>query len=166
MAYKNVSGFEESKLNDPNHNTPKYKFMRAVQDLGLPAIGLNEGQGDRAAMSARLGEVAAKAGATQVGDDKLDFGDGFGPQDVLTGQGQWWWEGNGGHPGGGAPAATAPSVARTASGPPSMMSALSQLGTTVGTPLVDPNAAGADPHSLIALIAQAVAEEKKRRQVI
>ena len=29
--------------------------------------------------------------ATIVGDDSIDFGDGFGAIDVLTAGGSWWW---------------------------------------------------------------------------
>lgn len=162
MPYTSISGWDDTKLNS-EHDSPKYRFMRAVQDLGLPVVGL-DGHGDRAAMSARLGDVAAKAGAQQVGDDKLDFGDGFGPQDVLTGQGQWWWEGNGGKPGGGQAPAAAPAASGGTGGAPSIMGALSRLGSTVGrTPFVDPTqqqVAGSSGNSIVAAIAAAVAKAR------
>jgi hypothetical protein len=88
-VYQAMVGFDYVKLNTPAHTTPKYVFARATQDIGFPF--------DRPSRSAGLQQIADYAkqngysNTTVVGDDKLDFGDGFGPIDVLTGDGQWWW---------------------------------------------------------------------------
>ena len=88
-GYQPMLGFDYKKLNDPNHTTPKYVFARATQDL--------EFSWDRASRSAGLQSIADYAkthGHTKAkvtGDDTIDFGDGFGDIDVLTGDGQWWW---------------------------------------------------------------------------
>lgn len=88
-VYQGMLGFDYVKLNTPSHTTPKYVFARATQDISFPF--------DRASRSAGLQQIADYAkqngypSTTVVGDDKLDFGDGFGAVDVLTGDGQWWW---------------------------------------------------------------------------
>jgi hypothetical protein len=88
-TYAPMAGFDTGKLNDSSHTTPKYVFARATQDL---AIGT-----DRASRSASLDTIAAYVrdrgfpNAAVVGDDSIDFGDGFGPIDVLTSAGSWWW---------------------------------------------------------------------------
>jgi hypothetical protein len=88
-VYQPMLGFDYTKLNDPGHTTPKYVFARATQDLDFAW--------DRASRSAGLQNVADYAKAhgypdTKVtGDDTMDFGDGNGDIDVLTGDGQWWW---------------------------------------------------------------------------
>ena len=89
-VYQPMMGFDTRKLNDLTHNTPKYVFARATQDLGLP-------DGNRAAMSATLPQVVEYVkshgfpSARQMDDDEIDFGDGFGSVDVITFSGSWWW---------------------------------------------------------------------------
>jgi hypothetical protein len=88
-VYQGMLGFDYVKLNDPNHTTPKYVFARATQDVTLPF--------DRASRSAGLQSITdyvkqhGYANATVTGHDSIDFGDGMGSVDVLTGDGQWWW---------------------------------------------------------------------------
>jgi len=88
-TYQGMLGFDYVKLNTPTHTTPKYVFARATQDMNLPA--------DRASRSAGLQQIVDNvkqngyANAKVVGDDTIDFGDGSGEIDVLTGDGQWWW---------------------------------------------------------------------------
>lgn len=88
-VYQPMLGFDYTKLNTPTHTTPKYVFARATQDLTFPW--------DRDSRSAGLSKIAEYAKShgypdtTVVGDDKLNFGDGAGDVDVLTGDGQWWW---------------------------------------------------------------------------
>jgi hypothetical protein len=88
-VYQPMAGFDTAKLNDSTHATPKYIFARATQDLDLG--------NDRSSRSANLQKVADYAvghgltGAKVTGDDTVDFGDGMGDIDVLTGGGQWWW---------------------------------------------------------------------------
>ena len=78
-----------SKLNTPSHTTPKYVFARATQDVNLAW--------DRASRSAGLQQIVDNVkqngypNATVTGKDSIDFGDGAGPVDVLTGDGTWWW---------------------------------------------------------------------------
>ena len=88
-TYQGMLGFDYVKLNTPTHTTPKYVFARATQDVNLPA--------DRASRSAGLQQIVDNVkqngytNAKVVGDDTIDFGDGSGEIDVLTGDGQWWW---------------------------------------------------------------------------
>ena len=88
-VYQPMLGFDYVKLNTPAHTTPKYVFARATQDLDFAF--------DRLSRSSGLQRVAdyAKANGypntTVIGDDKMNFGDGMGDVDVLTGDGQWWW---------------------------------------------------------------------------
>jgi hypothetical protein len=88
-VYQPMIGFDYKKLNTPEHTTPKYVFARATQDIEMPW--------DRASRSANLQKVADYAkthgypNTTVIGDDTMDFGDGMGEIDVLTGDGQWWW---------------------------------------------------------------------------
>lgn len=95
-SFRAVNGWDPTKLNDISHNTAKYAFMRAVQNAGVEGGGLGE-RGNRDAMAADMPRIvqdlqyAGFPQATLVGDDKIDFGDGYGPVDVLTGNGEWWW---------------------------------------------------------------------------
>ena len=88
-GYQAMIGFDFAKLNNPDHTTPKYVFARATQDI---AFGF-----DRPSRSAGLQQIADYAkthgypDATVIGDDTMNFGDGNGEIDVLTGDGQWWW---------------------------------------------------------------------------
>jgi hypothetical protein len=88
-VYQPMLGFDYTKLNTPSHNTPKYVFARATQDVELGW--------DRASRSAGLESIAENVrqngypNARVTGDDTIDFGDGYGNIDVLTSDGQWWW---------------------------------------------------------------------------
>jgi hypothetical protein len=88
-SYQPMLGFDYVKLNTPTHTTPKYVFARATQEVDL--------SWDRASRSEGLQKIAdyvkqnGYANATVTGDDTIDFGDGFGDIDVLTGDGVWWW---------------------------------------------------------------------------
>src|SRR4051794_20269704 len=87
--YQPMAGFDSAKLNDPRHATPKYVLARATQDVALG--------NDRASRSAGLAQIAENVrqhgypNAKVTGDDTIDFADGFGAVDVLTGGGDWWW---------------------------------------------------------------------------
>lgn len=88
-SFTQVGGFDQGKLNDPNKHDPKYDWERARQIAG--------GGGDLSAAvnyyNSHLsnGEQAAK----WLGGDKVDFGAGVGPVDVLIGSkagiNQDWW---------------------------------------------------------------------------
>lgn len=94
-AYSGVNdGFDLGKLNDPGKNTIKYQAARVFDQFDPTAYRQNPGS-----VIAALGKAGLNA--RQVGDDKIDFGDGYGPIDVVTSGGQWWWG-----QGGGAPSAT------------------------------------------------------------
>jgi hypothetical protein len=88
-GYQAMIGFDFAKLNNPDHTTPKYVFARATQDI---PFGF-----DRASRSVGLQQIAEYAkthgypDTTVIGDDTMNFGDGYGEIDVLTGDGQWWW---------------------------------------------------------------------------
>jgi hypothetical protein len=88
-VYAPMEGFNTEKLNNPNHTTPKYVFARATQDLD---VGVT-----RASRSAALEQIAQYVrergypNAVVTNDDEIQFGDGFGPIDVLTAGGNWWW---------------------------------------------------------------------------
>jgi hypothetical protein len=89
VVYRSMLGFDYTKLNTPSHTTPKYVFARATQDLDFAWDRPSRSEG-----LARIAEYAKSHGypnTTVVGDDKLNFGDGHGNIDVLTGDGQWWW---------------------------------------------------------------------------
>ncbi len=89
VVYQPMLGFDYRKLNTLTHETPKYVFARATQDLTIPW--------DRESRSQALSKIAEYAKShgypetKVIGDDKLNFGDGYGDIDVLTGDGQWWW---------------------------------------------------------------------------
>ena len=84
-----MMGFDYGKLNDPSHTTPKYVFARATQNVNLAW--------DRLSRSAGLQDIVdyvkqnGYPNATVTGKDSIDFGDGYGDIDVLTGEGAWWW---------------------------------------------------------------------------
>jgi hypothetical protein len=88
-VYQGMLGFDYVKLNTPSHTTAKYVFARATQDIDFAF--------DRPSRSANLQKIADYAkdhgypDAKVTGDDTMDFGDGYGNIDVLTGDGQWWW---------------------------------------------------------------------------
>lgn len=88
-TYQGMLGFDYVKLNTPSHTTAKYVFGRATQDLEFPWDRPSRSEGLQ-----RIADYAKERGypdAKVIGDDKIDFGDGFGDIDVLTGDGQWWW---------------------------------------------------------------------------
>lgn len=87
-SYWPIPGFDEGKLNDPTHTTPKYLFGRAVQDLGYLN---NPASTNLQAICDRLKEQGLTASVS--GDDKIDFGEG--PVDVIFAVGDpgahWQW---------------------------------------------------------------------------
>lgn len=99
-SFASVNGWVDSKLQDVNHNDPKYDFMRYAQNMGATGGGLGT-HGDRASMAKdlpiivqQLKDYGGYKNVKMVGDDSIDFGDGNGPIDVLSGDGAWWWSGN------------------------------------------------------------------------
>lgn len=101
-TYVQMPGWETNKLNDLGHQTTKYDFARAVQTLGIPASQMRGNLQQIADWMKIRGYPNAKV----VGDDKVDFGDGFGPVDVITSGGEWWWGSEGGGAGAGGAGGT------------------------------------------------------------
>ena len=91
-TYTDYPGWDPGKLNDPKKRNAKYDFMRAVQELGT--VRQESARGNLQPivqyMIDRMGYDPSKIRVTS--DDKIDFGDGYGPVDVLTSGGQWWWQ--------------------------------------------------------------------------
>ncbi len=74
-----LAGFDHSKIDDPtlrDANTSKYKAARIFQDFKPMPESLPD-------VIERL--RAEGVNATQVSFDKIDFGDGYGPIDVIQG---------------------------------------------------------------------------------
>ena len=103
-AYDPMAGWDTSKLNDPSHHGAKYDYGRAVQEYGAPGRGQ---------LDSIVNYYNTKYGANArvVGPDQIDFGDGFGPVDVIYASGAggtsplWAPVGDGSGGGGGATAA-------------------------------------------------------------
>ena len=89
-SYAPMAGFDNAKLNDQAHATPKYLFARAVQELGV--LG-NPTSGNLQAICDRLNQNGMNAKVT--GDDTIDFGGEVGVVDVIYSVGdpwsQWQW---------------------------------------------------------------------------
>jgi hypothetical protein len=88
-TYQPMIGFDYTKLNDLSHTTPKYVFARATQTVNLALNRTLRSDGLQ-----QIVDVVKKNGypdAKVTGKDSIDFGDGNGDIDVLTGDGQWWW---------------------------------------------------------------------------
>jgi len=91
-TYANTPGWENTKLNDPMHTSVKYQFQRTVQDMGLSGA---QARGNLQPIVERM--KTNYPNAQVVGDDKIDFGDGYGPIDVIQGgSNAWWWGPSGG----------------------------------------------------------------------
>jgi hypothetical protein len=104
--FGNVPGFDTGKLQDSTHANDKY--IPSVRTLSQ-FVG-SGGQVTRGHLDGLVGYAKAHgfANAQAVGDDKVDFGDGHGPIDVLRSDGalqflEPWLDGGGGAgaPGGG-----------------------------------------------------------------
>lgn len=95
-TYNPVEGWDTGKLNDPNRTAgiggkadAKYDFMRWVQNTGITGA---QARGNLNRFTDDPNMRALYPNARVVGDDKIDFGDGFGPVDVIRGSDQgWWW---------------------------------------------------------------------------
>lgn len=87
--YKWVNGFEMTNLMDPKMQSPKYVFLRTVQDMGL----FGKAESMRWHLQAVV-DVLKERGfpdAKVMGHDKIWFGDEVGIIDVITAEGEWWW---------------------------------------------------------------------------
>jgi len=88
-TYGDVQGFVTDKLKDPNYSSAKYtpaaKAFSAAVGAGTPVV---RGQLDQTVAAMKAQFPNAKA----VGDDKIDFGDGNGPIDVVQQNGSVWFQ--------------------------------------------------------------------------
>lgn len=83
-AQGGVFGFDTGKLNDPNYLDAKYTPAAKTFSAGMAAgVQISRGNLDAMVQFAQAHGMNARA----VGDDKIDFGDGEGPVDVLANQG-------------------------------------------------------------------------------
>lgn len=89
-TYQPIPGFDMAKMNNLAHVTTKYTFARTVQDMGL--LGAPKSEHLQAIVDAMN---AKGANARVTGQDKIDFGDGYGPIDVIFSVGdpeaRWQW---------------------------------------------------------------------------
>jgi hypothetical protein len=83
-------GFDTGKLNDPNYHSNKYSNAAKTYFQGLENnVGISRGGlGNMVTFAQQNGFKNAKA----VGDDKIDFGDGQGPVDVIGSNGEVHFE--------------------------------------------------------------------------
>lgn len=85
-----LAGWDQGKWNDPAHKTIKYVAGR-IFSAYQPSDWLNPTK--RAEIVAQL--QAAGLNPTVIGDDQIDFNDGYGPVDVVQGAGlggqAWQW---------------------------------------------------------------------------
>lgn len=109
-TYNDMSGWDTGKLNDPTRTggqtgklDAKYDFARTIQNKGITGAQLR-GNLNLITDDPQMRQMYPNMRA--IGDDKIDFGDGAGPVDLVRGsdQGLWWGAESAGGGGGGAPA--------------------------------------------------------------
>lgn len=116
-------GFEPSRIGNQDDTYLKYVFLRST--AGLDPRNYQQSIPE---VVRRLNEQGIQAKA--VGEDSIDFGNGEGPVDILSGDGetqQWWWGLDG------APAASSSSSMADLIKPPSTQ-ATAAPDTTVAAP--------------------------------
>lgn len=128
-----ILGYDLGKLNDTSYSSPKYNAaVRAFsaglkQDVGVARGGLDN-------MTAYL-QANGFQGAKVVGDDKIDFGDGAGPIDVIRHDGQIVFQDPRGVEGGHAPASRMPTLGSIGQPSQPMPQPMGDLG---GQPAMNP----------------------------
>lgn len=92
-AYAPIQGFDINKLNGtiPYDSPQKYSDAVRVFSRGLGAGGVQISRGNLGGMVS-FAQANGFPNARAVGDDKIDFGDGNGPIDVITSDGQIWFQ--------------------------------------------------------------------------
>ncbi len=87
-----IQGFDYGKLQDLTHQTQKYSPAVRVFSQVLYATGANAAA-SRDNLQPVVDQIKQRGfpNAKTVGDDSIDFGDGVGPIDVITGSNQWWF---------------------------------------------------------------------------
>jgi hypothetical protein len=104
-----LEGFDAGKFGDPNKHDTKYDFARIAAQYPPTSAGLDQAWDQITQQFPH---------AQRIGDDKVDFGDGFGAVDVIRASGEggkaWHFEpadgGGSGSAASAAPAAASPSL--------------------------------------------------------
>lgn len=131
--YNPAAGWEVSRLNDPSADSTKYQFGRAAQDYtGGYGRGNLQGLVD-------YFNTTYNGHARVLDDDEIDFGESYGPADVLNANGdylQWVVGGRDAQSGGGAGGGAANALSSAVGSFPSLASQLSSraLGSTPTMP--------------------------------
>ena len=87
-TYNPMAGWDVGKLNDPSRGTSaKYQFGRFVQDQKYDPIWARSHMNDIAQAFGQKYGMNARG----IGDDKIDFGNGWGPIDLLNSGNYWQW---------------------------------------------------------------------------
>lgn len=110
-GYTGIQGFDYAKLSNPNYVDAKYSAALRTFSQGL-ASGVQLSRGNLGGMvtyAQQHGNPTAQA----VGDDKIDFGDGQGPIDVIQSNGSIWFQNGADRLGGGISATPTPGVSGT-----------------------------------------------------
>ena len=147
-SYGQYLGWDQGKLNDPNHNTPKYQFLRAMLDAGISSQNRDKA-GALAALKARgypVEDVAGSSDQILWGGTPYDIFNGTNG-DFLFGDVNAALAAQGGQPTG-APGMTGqpaglPADAQTMTGAPS--SASSYAAPTLADTLRSPQQTGQQP---------------------
>ena len=91
-GFASIQGFDFTKLTNTSYQSPKYS--PAVRAFSQALFALNPSAAASRDHLEPLVEAVKQRGfpnAAAVGDDKIDFGDGVGPIDVITSSDQWWF---------------------------------------------------------------------------
>lgn len=112
--YGDIQGFDSGKLGDASYSSAKYDpavraFSAYIGTGG--AVGRNNLQG-----AVDYAKKNGFANAQVVGDDKIDFGDGNGPIDVVQSNGSIWFQNGADRLGGGGGGATGAGGSGTGTG--------------------------------------------------
>ncbi len=85
-TYNPMAGWDTGKLNGDG-NTLKYQFGRWVQDRGFDPVWARQNLGSVVSQWNQFSGGNARA----LGDDRIEFGQSYGPVDVLKGDNSWQW---------------------------------------------------------------------------
>ena len=96
-GYAPIPGFDLGKLMNSTHENPKYSPAVRVFSQAICAGNLQPGAAGLQSIVA-YAQARGFGDAKVVGDDRIDFGDGVGPVDVITsaqsGVNMGWWFNN------------------------------------------------------------------------
>lgn len=106
-AYANIPGFDFTKLSNQGYVNEKYSPAVRLFSRAIAATGMDP-RTARGNLQGLVNWINANGGTARVvGDDRIDFGDGRGPIDVLTSGGSWWFNNL---PGGGGDGVQRPGI--------------------------------------------------------